>query len=59
MQRVRFNYSSRVTNRKIVQPSQSQVVQLYASPNLHIYKRKLKIKYFLSLGAYKNQYDQK
>ena len=37
----------------IVQPSQSLIVQLYASPNLHIYKRKLKIKYFLSLVIYK------
>ena len=37
----------------IVQPSQSLIVQLYAPPSLHIYKRKLKIKYFLSLVVYK------
>ena len=28
-------------------------------PNLHIYKRQLKSKYFLSLVAYKNQSDEK
>ena len=43
---------SPVTNSTIVQPSQSQAVQLYEPPTLHIYKRKLKIIYFLSLVAY-------
>ena len=37
-----------VTSRTIVRP-----------PNLHIYKRKLKIKLFLSLVAYKNLWDEK
>ena len=35
--------TSRVTNRTIVQLRQSQVVQLYGPPNLHIYEKKLNI----------------
>ena len=46
--------ASLVTNSTIVQPSQSQAVQLYEPPTLHIYERKLKIIYFLSLVAYKD-----
>ena len=51
-------------------PVESQTLQLYNQvnhksynctppPNLHIYKRKLKIEYFLSLVAYKNLLGQK
>ena len=43
--------TSRVTNGTIVQPSQLKVVQLYAPPNLHIYIRKLKIKYFFKFSG--------